>query len=188
MFPADNPWNQDVSGTALNAMSATYLAAMNPTRGLHPDWGSMTDGYGIPFSSGTGAAPQPMTWTESWGSTESDMLPCATGSNKFCYPIPLTAPIEGGPTAPADWDRHVLYVDTAGGPGNCTLYELYNAQNPTGTRAGRPRTARSSTSDRTRCAPMAGLRRTPPGCRSFRGSCGSTRSWPARSSTPSGSP
>jgi hypothetical protein len=26
----------------------------------------------------------------------------------------------------------VLYLDTAGAPNNCTLYELYNAQNPTG--------------------------------------------------------
>jgi hypothetical protein len=26
----------------------------------------------------------------------------------------------------------VLYIDTAGAPSNCTLYELYNAQNPSG--------------------------------------------------------
>ena len=132
MFPPDNPWNQDVSGTALNAMGTTYLANMNATRGLHPDWGTVSDEYGIPFLSGTGATPQPLTWTESWGATESDMLPCPTGTNKFCYPIPLTAPIEGGPSAATDSDRHVLYLDTAGGPDNCTLYELYQAQNPAG--------------------------------------------------------
>ena len=132
IFPADNPWNLDISGYPLNANSATYLANMSPTTTFHPDWGTMTDAYGFPFSSGTGATPQPITWTASWGPTESDPLPCPTGSNQFCYPIPLTAPIEGGPDADPGSDRHVLYIDTAGAPNNCTLYELYNAQNPTG--------------------------------------------------------
>jgi hypothetical protein len=114
-------------------MTATYLANMNTTRALHPDWGTMTDNYGIPYSSGTGATPQPITWTTSWGPTESDKLACPTGTNQFCYPIPRNAPIEGGPSADADSDRHILYVDTAGGPDNCTLYELFGVQNPTGT-------------------------------------------------------
>jgi hypothetical protein len=47
----------------------------------------------------------------------------------FCYPIPGTAPIEGGSGASMGADRHVLYVDTAGAPSGCTLYELYNTQN-----------------------------------------------------------
>ena len=134
LFPADNPWNQDVSALPLNANSATYIANMAPTRAMHPDWGNWsTDHYGIPFSSGTGAPAQPMTWSTSWGSGESDTKPCATGNNQYCYPIPLTAPIEGGPSASTDSDRHVLYIDTAGAPSNCTLYEIYNAQNPAGT-------------------------------------------------------
>ena len=132
IFPADNPWNTDISGYPLNANSATYLANMSPSTGFHPDWGTVTDQYGMPFSTGTGATPQPLTWNVSWGVGESDKLPCPTGSNQFCYPIPLTAPIEGGPSAATDSDRHVLYIDTAGAPNNCTLYELYNAQNPTG--------------------------------------------------------
>jgi hypothetical protein len=130
VFPADNAWNRDVSADPLRADSATYIAKMTPTRGLHADWGTVTEEYGIPYSMGTGAAPQPITWTQSYGSTESDRLPCATGGNLFCYPIPLTAPIEGGPSAADDSDRHVLYVDTAGAPDNCTLYELYDALNP----------------------------------------------------------
>ena len=132
IFPADNPWNTDISGYALDPNGATYLANMSPTTAFHPDWGTVTDEYGIPFSTGTVVTPQPMTWNVDYGATESDQLPCATGSNKFCYPIPLTAPIEGGPTADTGSDRHVLYIDTAGAPNNCTLYELYNAQNPTG--------------------------------------------------------
>jgi hypothetical protein len=133
MFPQDNPWNQDVSATALHPMNATYMANMNPTRTLHPDWGTMTDNYGIPYTSGTGATPQPITWTTSYGARESDKLACPTGTNQFCYPIPHNAPIEGGPSADPDADRHILYIDTAGGPDNCTLYELYLVQNPTGT-------------------------------------------------------
>jgi hypothetical protein len=132
IFPADNPWNLDISGYPLNPNSASYLANMSPSTAFHPDWGTVTEEYGIPFSTGTGAPPQPLTWTEDWGATESDPLSCPTGSNKFCYPIPLTAPIEGGASAATDSDRHVLYIDTAGAPNDCTLYELYNAQNPAG--------------------------------------------------------
>jgi len=132
IFPADNPWNADISAYALDPNGATYLDNMSPTTALHPDWGTVTNEYGIPFSTGTGATPQPMTWNVDYGATESDQLPCATGSNKFCYPIPLTAPIEGGTGADSGDDRHVLYIDTAGAPNNCTLYELYNAQNPMG--------------------------------------------------------
>jgi len=132
IFPPDNPWNLDVSAYPVHPNSDTYIASMSPGTAFHPDWGTMSDGYGIPFTSGTGVAPQPITWTASWGASESDPLPCPTGGNRFCYPIPTTAPIEGGPGADPDADRHVLYIDTAGAPDNCTLYELYNAQNPTG--------------------------------------------------------
>jgi hypothetical protein len=118
----------------VHANSATYIANMAPTKTMHPDWGTMTDHYGIPFGSGTGATPQPLTWTESWGASDSDPLPCPTGSNKFCYPIPRDANlIEGGPDPSNDGDRHVLYIDTAGAPNDCTLYELYEAQLPSGT-------------------------------------------------------
>ena len=129
IFPDDNPMNARVDGLAVSADNAKYMANMHVGTALHPDWGNTTDQYGIPYSSGTGAAPQKMTWTTSYGATESDKLACADGS-PFCYPVPLTAPIEGGPSAASTADRHVLYVDTAGAPGACTLYEIYNAQNP----------------------------------------------------------
>jgi hypothetical protein len=130
VFPADNPWNANVSALPLHPNAAAILAAMNPTRTLHPDWGNWsTDHYGIPWDSGSGAPPLPVTWTASWGASESDPLPCPTGGGMFCYPIPGTVRIEGGSGAAAGADRHVLYVDTAGAPGACTLYELYSAQN-----------------------------------------------------------
>jgi hypothetical protein len=72
-----------------------------------------------------------MDWNVSWGPGESDKLPCTDGSGyEWCYPIPFTAPIEGGTGAPTDSDRHVLYIDTAGAPDDCTLYETWNTQNP----------------------------------------------------------
>lgn len=128
IFPADNPWNQDISSLPMHPRAAQILAEMNPTKTLHPDWGDWsTNHYGIPWVSGTGAPAAPITWTASWGPSESDSKPCAGGD--FCYPIPPDAPIEGGPDADSNADRHVLFLDTAGAPNNCTLYELYMAQN-----------------------------------------------------------
>jgi hypothetical protein len=111
IFPADNPWNADVSAAAVDANSAAYLASMNAaTTFLHPDFGSNPT-YGIPYTSvGAGQAQVPMTFDYA---SESDPGP---------YPIPSNAPIEGGPGATGD--RHVLVVDSS----TCKLYELYAAQ------------------------------------------------------------
>jgi hypothetical protein len=133
VFPASHPLNQRVDALPLHPMSAALLANMNPTRGLHPDWGDWsTQHFGIPWSTGTGAPPLPITWSTTYGPRESDPRPCPTGGGRFCYPIPGTVRIEGGPAASAGSDRHVLYIDTAGAPTNCTLFELYNTQNFTG--------------------------------------------------------
>jgi hypothetical protein len=119
IFPNDNPWNQDISAAALSPQSATWMAKMAPTTKLHPDWGTPAEGYGIPFNTGKGATPVPMTWTTSWGARESDPLACPSGTGKFCYPIPSDAKIEAG------GDAHLLYIDTSGAPSACTLYELF---------------------------------------------------------------
>ena len=58
---------------------------------------------------------------------ESDKLACSSGAGSYCYPIPLTAAIEGGSGSPQDSDRHVLVLDTTGAPNNCTIYELYHS-------------------------------------------------------------
>jgi len=39
IFPADNPWNLDISGYPLNPNSASYLANMSPSTAFHPDGG-----------------------------------------------------------------------------------------------------------------------------------------------------
>ena len=127
IFPDDNPWNHDVSGDPVDTAAMTNIwPNMHTSAGLHPDWGNTADQYGIPFTVSSGAPLVPMTWTTSWGPTESDPLACTTGGGEFCYPIPATALIEGGPSSPPTSDRHVLVLDTTGAPNDCTLYELYN--------------------------------------------------------------
>jgi hypothetical protein len=129
IFPSDNAWNRDVSKDAISKDSAMYIAAMAPNSKMHPDWGTFTEQYGIPINMGTGAPPTKIDWTAKWGPTESDPLACPNNGGNFCYPIPSTAKIEGGAAAKPASDRHLLYIDTAGSAGSCTLYELYQAQN-----------------------------------------------------------
>lgn len=118
LYPADNIWNVPVDELPVDANSTEYVAAMGAAANAHADFGSGTwDGgpIGIPFVVVPSTEPlRPMTWTES--GDESDPGP---------YPIPLDAPIEGGPGS--DGDRHVLVLRQ----GECKLYELYRAF-PTG--------------------------------------------------------
>lgn len=109
VFPTDNPWNRDVSGLPVDAHSATYLSAIAGLGGnqkLHADFGG-GGAYGIPYVTVPGTQTKvPVDFTD-YGD-ESDPGP---------YPIPLTAPIEGGS------DAHVLAVDRD----HCKLYELFAA-------------------------------------------------------------
>ncbi len=119
-FPSDNPWNQDVSGAAVDPNSAAIIAFIGAGTGLHPDFGSgLWQGapIGIPYTvvASSSQAKVPVTFT-AYGD-ESDPGP---------MPIPANAPVEGTPT-PGDnttvGDRHVLVLDRDA----CLLYELYNA-------------------------------------------------------------
>jgi len=106
MFPADNPWNRDVSGDPVDANSDNYIASINAgATYLHADFGSPPE-YGIPYVLVPGTQPAvPITFVE-YGD-ESDPGP---------YPVPPDAPVEAGS------DGHVLVLDS----GSCTLYELYH--------------------------------------------------------------
>ena len=111
-FPADNIWNAPVDSLPRLASSDAYVTTIGPTRGVHPDFGTVYQGapIGIPFTTVAGTqARVPVTFDYA---DESDPGP---------YPIPADAPIEGG--AQSDGDRHVLVVDR----GNCVLYELFDA-------------------------------------------------------------
>jgi hypothetical protein len=111
-FPADNPWNTDISSATVDPNSGDLIASIGLDRGLHPDFGTVYDGApnGIPFVVVGSSQPRvPVTFEYA---DESDPGP---------YPIPPDAPIEGGPTSTGD--RHVLIVDRDGG----LLYELFAA-------------------------------------------------------------
>lgn len=109
VFPADNPWNRDVSQDNLHPNSSGFIDFILAHGGdfVHPDFGS-NPGYGIPYAFvGSGQELVPMNFT-AWPE-ESDPGP---------YPIPPNAPIEAG------GDAHVLVVDTDA----CKLYEIGNAE------------------------------------------------------------
>jgi hypothetical protein len=113
IFPADNPWNQDVSQLPVDSKSAAYLKSIGLETGLHPAFGAEYEGNpnGIPYVFVSG--DQAKVAVEFEYADESDAGP---------YPIPADAPIEGGPNAPADSDRHVLMIDHQ----NKMLYELFH--------------------------------------------------------------
>lgn len=113
-FPASNAWNRDISADPVDPNSDAIIASIGATTGLHPDFGAgLYNGapLGIPYVVVAGTqAPVSITWT-AYGD-ESDPGP---------YPVPPTAPVEGG--SGSNGDRHVLVIDRD----NNRLYELYRA-------------------------------------------------------------
>jgi hypothetical protein len=123
LFPADDPFNREVSDAPVDPGSATLIARIGASHSLHPDFGTVYNGHpsGIPYVVVSSQQPKvPVKFTDSPG--ESDRVP---------YPIPDDAPIEGDPRG--DGDRHVLVLV----PGEHMLYELYAAKHgPAGWEAG----------------------------------------------------
>jgi len=113
VFPADNPWQWDISNYEVHPNSDNFVNNVGISKNLHPDFGTVWNGApnGIPYRVINGSeAPVKILYT-AYGD-ESDPGP---------FPIPLDAPIEGGPSGSGD--RHVIAVDTANGK----LYEIYSA-------------------------------------------------------------
>jgi hypothetical protein len=118
VFPADNPWNTDISAAPIDANSTALITSCG-AKNLHPDFGTTYAGApnGIPFVLVRGTqARVPVTFDYA---DESDPGP---------YPIPPNAPIEGG--AGSSGDRHVLIVDVDA----WKSYELYDAHSIDGGR------------------------------------------------------
>lgn len=101
VFPANNPWNTDISGLPTDPNSDTLIASIGLATGLHPDFGTVYNGApnGIPYTVVSGTQPLvPIHFTEYGG--ESDPGP---------YPIPPDAPVEGG--LASNGDRHLIIID-----------------------------------------------------------------------------
>ena len=113
MFPADSYWHARVDGLPRDPASDTYVTNAGAGSALHADFGAgiyAGGPIGIPFT--TVGAGQPKVPVGFEYDDESDPGP---------YPIPPSAPIEGG--AGSDGDRHVLVVDRDA----CRDYEVYAA-------------------------------------------------------------
>lgn len=113
VFPADNPWNTDISREPVDPRSDILIAGIGLAKGLHPEFGTVYQGApnGIPYVVVPGNQPRvpvKFRYVE-----DSDPGP---------YPVPPDAPIEGGPQGKGD--RHVLVIDRD----NWKLYELFAAR------------------------------------------------------------
>ncbi len=112
IFPADDPWNIDISKEPVDPNSAVLIASIGLKKPVHPDFGTVYQGapMGIPYIVVDGKqARVPVKFDYGDESDKGD------------YPIPADAPIEGGPKS--DGDRHVLVIDRD----NWKLYELWRA-------------------------------------------------------------
>ncbi len=114
ILPANNSFNIPVAGAARAKDSSKILKRIGLGDRFHADFGSGEfDGapIGIPYTTVPGTQPRvPVSFEFD---EESDPGP---------YPIPASAPIEGGPAG--DGDRHVLVIDRD----DCVLYELFDAR------------------------------------------------------------
>ncbi|WP_462248841.1 hypothetical protein [Ferruginibacter sp.] len=112
IFPADNPWNKDISASPIDPYNTQIISGIS-TPVIKADFGSgLWQGapIGIPYIVVCGNQPKiPINFTD-YGD-ESDAGP---------YPMPLSAPIEGNGSG----DAHVIAVDIE----NKILYELFYAR------------------------------------------------------------
>src|ERR1700737_4496371 len=97
-FPADNPWNQDISSAPVDPNSSAIINFIGANTRLHPDFGAglyAGQTIGIPYIVVSGSPLVKVKYT-AYGS-ESDPGP---------MPVPKNAPIEGYPKAGtgAVWD------------------------------------------------------------------------------------
>jgi hypothetical protein len=114
LFPPDNIWNARIDDLPLHPHSADFIANIGAETNVFADFGSGEwegSPIGIPYTTVTASQPLVEITYVAYGD-ESDAGP---------FPLPPTAPIEGG--ADSDRDRHVLVVQDT----DCHLYEVYRA-------------------------------------------------------------
>lgn len=113
IFPADNPWNLDISELPVHENSDNFIESVGTDSTMHPDFGTVWDGapIGIPY----------VIVDASQADIGMNYTAYGDESTPGPFPLPLDAPIEGG--ASSDGDRHAIAVDTEA----CMLYELYRA-------------------------------------------------------------
>jgi len=146
LFPADYPWNQNISNAPVVSNSAAIIANIGNSIGLHPDWGesSPSNGndplYGIPVNIVHGNAPG-TTWVNvviDDYPDESDIVPVPMPSNVVIEGDYQNGPNPNGPGYGTNrrGDSHLIIWDED----NNIAYELFGAARPTDpiTMAGGP--------------------------------------------------
>lgn len=108
IFPADNPWNTDISGYPLHPNSNGFITYIlgGQNKFLHPDFGG-GGAYGIPYLTVDTDQPRYQVIPEYADESDPD------GNYGFNYPIPPDAPVENGS------DAHVIVIEGS----HCKLYE-----------------------------------------------------------------
>jgi hypothetical protein len=134
LFPADNPWNQNITSAPVAANSAAIISHIGASIHLHPDWGADNTAnghdplYGIPVNIVHGNSTAKVNVTIDNYPGESDIVP---------VPIPANAVIEGdyqggpnpnggGYNAGQRGDSHLIVWDED----TNTAYELFGVTRP----------------------------------------------------------
>ena len=125
IFPADNPWNTDISKLPVHAKSADFIRSIGLNKSLHPDFGTVYNGApnGIPYVVVGPDQPKVPVTFEYADESDKGTQPIGVkpAPNVGWYPIPADAPIEGGPASKGD--RHVIVLDYP----NKLLYETWSS-------------------------------------------------------------
>jgi hypothetical protein len=134
LFPANNPWNQDISSAPVAANSAAIISSIGTATRVHPDWGDDNPAngasplYGIPYNVVHGNTAAKVNVVIDNYPGESDIVPA---------PIPANAVIEGdyqngpnpngaGYNTGQRGDSHLIVWDEDNNIG----YEFYAATRP----------------------------------------------------------
>jgi hypothetical protein len=114
MFPADDPWNLDISAVAADATWTAKLQKLVGAAKIHPDYGvDGQDLYGIPIN----VVPQ----TQQLAPVTFDWYPEESDPGPYPFPGPDAVIIEGNSPRACDGDCHLLVVQA----GTCMLFEGY---------------------------------------------------------------
>jgi hypothetical protein len=114
MFPAEDAWNLDVSGVAVDAAWTAKVQALVGAAKIHPDYGvDGQDLYGIPLN----VVPD----KQALAAITFDDYADESDPGPYPFPGPNDVIIEGNSPQACDGDCHLLVVQQ----GACMLYEGY---------------------------------------------------------------
>ncbi|HUO08869.1 MAG TPA: IPT/TIG domain-containing protein [Phycisphaerae bacterium] len=139
LFPATNPWNQNIASAPLAANSAAIISKIGPSIHIHPDWGDANPAngtdplYGIPYNVVHGNSTPTTTVQIDNYPDESDLIPVPIPNNPIIEGDFQNGPNMNGPgygengNSNQRGDSHMIIYDVD----NNIAYELYGVTRPT---------------------------------------------------------